>query len=303
MDVMRSFVVTGISLVVAACSAQSVLPGTDLPTTLKPSELTADYKPLKLKEQSSGIFGDYYSSSYFQYGTLGLRPDDPRMSALFEILPVSWTSSRLADVYGQKYVVTYIFEPSLAAIKAFSEGKPIPEIVLKLKLLKADQIGSIEPFPELDREKYLAVLNQLGESGQAAFTPANKTRALSNVKQVATAMMIYLSDSEDIFPYVQSTSSLVEVLHPYTKSTEIWKSLNTKGEGRFLFNMSLAGVSQTDVKDPAATPMLFDPNAYPDGTRVVAYVDGHARTVSAEQWAKVQSAMKVNLKRHGKPIK
>lgn len=300
---MRSFVALGLSAIAAICMAQQVLPGTDLPLTIKPSELTDDFKPLKLKEQSSGILGDYYSYSFLQFGGLGFRSDDPRMTMLSEILPVSWASSKLTEVYGQKYVVTYIFEPSMERIREFSEGKPIGDIVLKLKLLKADQIGSIEPFPELNREKYLTALEAFGESGKAAFSTAKKTMALSNAKQVATGMMIYLSDADDIFPYVQSSKQLVEVLNPYLKSLEVWNTQNPEGEKRFFFNMSLAGVSAMDIKSPATTAMMFDPTPFPDGSHLVAFADGHASYVPADKWAKVQAEMKLKLKRHGKPIK
>ena len=299
---MRTGLITALAIL-ATTSVAQVLPGTRLPITLKPSELTSDYTPLKLKEQSSGIFGDYYSSYSFQFSSLGIRGNEPRLRALFEILPVSWTLSGMHPVYGQQYVATYILEPSLEQIQAFSEGKPLAEPVLKLKLMKADQIGSIEPYPELTKEKYLAILDELSQKGKGVVNSSAMASALSNAKQTATAMMIYLADSDDIFPYVQSTASLKKELAPYMRNNDLWKTHNPAGAGELRFNMCLAGVSAVDVADPAQTPLLYDPTPFPDGRFLVAFADSSARWLSAEQWKGLEKNLKLKLKRHGKPIK
>ncbi len=51
-----------IGLIASTAMAQENFPGTNLPITMLPSELTAEYWPVKLKEQSSGIFGDWSMS-------------------------------------------------------------------------------------------------------------------------------------------------------------------------------------------------------------------------------------------------
>ncbi len=299
----RTVVAFAFGLLASAAIAQENFPGTNLPITMKPSDLTAEYWPVKLKEQSSGIFGDYYTSSYFQFSSLGIRGNDERMLQLFEILPVSWTRNEMAEVYGQKFIVTYILEPSQESLRAFAEGKPLPEPMLKLKLMKADQIGSIEPFPELNREKYLTILAEFAGVAKPAPTPANRTLALSNAKQVALGIMMYLADYDDLMPYVQSTPSLQKLIAPYTRNSEIWKTLNPVGAGLLRLNMSISGVKVTDIEDPANTPLVYDPNAFPDGTHLVAFADGHAKYISAEEWAGLQKNLRLKLKRHGKPIK
>lgn len=293
------------SALMTAAQEPQTLPGTNLKFTIKLSELTAEYQPLKLKEQSSGVFGEYYSSSYFQFASLGLGGgglENKRLQELFEILPVAWTRSELVKVYGQDFVVTYIIEPSIESLREFAKGKPLEVTELKLKLMKADQIGSIEPFPELSREKYFAILGRLGKKGEGAVSSATRTVALSNVKQLALGVMIYLSDYDDIYPYVQSTKTLQRVTEPYVKNRDLWKNKNPRG-GELRFNMSLAGARASDVPEASKTPLIYDPVAWPDGKFLVAYADSSARFVAADQWRADQKNLKLKLKRRGKPIK
>ncbi|MEQ1934230.1 MAG: hypothetical protein ABL962_10200 [Fimbriimonadaceae bacterium] len=292
-----------LGLAATVALAQDTFPGTSIPMTMSPSALTASFFPIRLKEQGSSIFGDFYSSSSYSLQLLGVRGDDKRIQQLLEMISVSWTRNEIADLYGQRFIVTYIFQPSQEVIRWFAEGQPLPDPTLKLKLVKADQIGSIEPFPELNKEKFIELLNDFGQKSKPAFNASKATVALSNAKQLATAMMIYLADYDDIFPYVQSSPSLLKQLEPYTKNPELFKTLNPKGAGMFRFNMSLAGVSSVDIDEPAKTPMLFDPEPFPDGRYLVAYADSHARYLTAEEWKATQKYMKVNLPRHGKPIK
>lgn len=267
--------------------------------------MSADFRPLKLKEQSSGVLGDYYSGTYFQLGAIGLSSAsrDDRLSMLLEILPVAWTKNELVKVFGQEFLATYILEPSLAALQEFASGKPLPSLRLKLKLMKTDQIGSIEPYPELNKEKYLEILQKLSGTGEAVVGASARTAALSNIKQAALSMIMYSADYDDVMPYVQTSKTLVKVTAPYARDNSIWMSTHPKASGPFRFNMSLAGVSMTDVPEPANTPMLYDNEVWPDGKRLVAFTDGHAKFISTEEWESLQKYFKLKLKRHGKPIK
>jgi hypothetical protein len=71
----------------------------------------------------------------------------------------------------------------------------------------------------------------------------------------------------------------------------------------FRFNMSLAGVSATNIEHPAETPMFYESLAWPDGKRGVVYTDSHAKFVTADEWQAMQPLLNLNLKHHGKPLK
>ena len=44
-------------------------------------------------------------------------------------------------------------------------------------------------------------------------------------------------------------------------------------------NQNLAGVPTEGVIDPAATPLVFEAYDWSDGTRIVAFTDGHANKI------------------------
>jgi len=44
-------------------------------------------------------------------------------------------------------------------------------------------------------------------------------------------------------------------------------------------NPNLAGGPAAGIIDPAATPMVFEAYDWSDGTRIVAFTDGHAKSV------------------------
>ncbi|MEQ1821420.1 MAG: hypothetical protein ABL949_02820 [Fimbriimonadaceae bacterium] len=270
---------------------------------IAPQALDGQFIPVKIKEQSSSIFGDLYSNDSYQFASLGIRSDDQRIAQLFEMVSVSWTNSQLVELYGQKFLVTYVFQPTNEMIKWVVQGQPLPEAMLKLKLMKADQIGSIQPFPDLTKEKFVNTLNEFGQKGTPTFSSSTATQALSNAKQISTAMAIYLADSDDVLPWVQSSAGAHRVLEPYTKNKDLFKTLNPKGSGTFRFNMSLAGVASTAIEDPAATPLFYEPIPYPDGRYLVSFADTHAKFVSPEEWKSLQKLLKLKLPRQGKPIK
>ena len=270
--------------------------------TIKPGELTEAYTPVKLKEQSSGLFGDYYSGVSFQMDALGFGGANDRMRELFELLQISWVKDGNVQLFGQHFIVTYILEPSLVVMRRVAEGGPLSNPVLKLKLMKADQIGSIEPFPDVTRESYVAALAKFDAEGSPVHSPAQATASLSNAKQLAVGLLIYMADYDDILPYVNSTATVKEVVRPYLKNDAIWKTNNPSRPGEFRFNMALSGVNSVTIENPAAVPLVFDPHPFPDGRYTVAFADGHAKRVSEQEWRDLQPMFKLKLKRHGKPI-
>ncbi|MBE9129767.1 hypothetical protein IQ258_27395 [Coleofasciculus sp. LEGE 07081] len=281
--------------------AQEKFPGTDLPLTMQATDLSADYYPVKLKEAGTGPLGEYYSQSYFLFeGARG--SDSPVIRLLAELLPISWTKGEQVSVYGQKMLVTYILEPSLDKIAELVEGKGVTMLGLKLKLMNPVEIVSIEPFPEMNKEKFIGALNELQMNAVKATPAAAKTASLSNIKQASVSILIYQADYDDIFPYVESTAYLKKVVEPYSRNLEIFKSQNPNGNGEIRYNVGIAGMLATDIDDVVGTPLLFDPTPWPDGTYLVSFTDGHAKFVSADEWSKLQKKMRPPGNRQGKPV-
>lgn len=83
---------------------------------------------------------------------------------------------------------------------------------------------------------------------------AKKTQALSNIKQVATSIMIYQADWDDRFPTEMGNGrSLEKQIMPYLSSTSIFNVMGARIES----NPTLAGKEAKDVPDIPNTIMLW----------------------------------------------
>lgn len=125
---------------------------------------------------------------------------------------------------------------------------------------------------------------------QVAVSAKDKT--LGNAKLLGIGTMLYCSDNDDVFPYQKSVGPLHNALNPYLKSKDSWKTFNPNG-GTFLYNPAIAGKRTIDILEVANVPMFYESKAWPDGTRVVTFGDGHAISVSAADWKRAQKYLKV----------
>jgi len=133
---------------------------------------------------------------------------------------------------------------------------------------------------------------------------------MSNLKQCARGLMLYADDFDNVFPYVQTTDTLIAVTRPYIKNDDFWKTYNPKSPGRFHYNLSIPGADLADLEHAAETPMLFDVFAAQRNPRDenspwvfhVGYADGHAGALREKTWIAVQPNLYLELKRHGRPL-
>lgn len=176
-------------------------------------------------------------------------------------------------------------------------------LTFRLQYVRRESMVAFTVRPDLSPEAIrTAITAPAPKVLSPAMQAAKQTAALSNVKQVSTGMMILLADSDDIFPYVQSTAQMFDLTMPYLKNTELTKTMNPNG-GRLLFNMSLAGTSATDLEAPHEVPMVYDEKPWPDGRWLVGFADTHCKFLTQKEWEKVSNALKLKLKKHGKPLK
>ncbi len=108
-------------------------------------------------------------------------------------------------------------------------------------------------------------------------TPLAST--ISNAKQVALATIMYAADWNDRYPLGMSSGRKFQrAVNPYVKNSSVFRSLNPAG-GMIGPNPNLVAVPTAGIIDPAATPLVFETYDWPDGKRVVAYTDGHAKFI------------------------
>lgn len=164
-------------------------------------------------------------------------------------------------------------------------GSEIPEPVFREGWLEASHIGSWSPLNELRKEELIKTFG----AGDVQNSTVDETAALSQVKQISIGVLLYSGDFDDVLPKTNSTSQTATAIAPYLKSDSLWKTKNPAGS-RILYNVALSGMSMVSIESPAETLMLWEENAWADGTRAVGYTDGHAKRLNEAQWQRLWKA-------------
>jgi len=129
-----------------------------------------------------------------------------------------------------------------------------------------------------------------------------RTVSLSNVKQLSTGMLIYITDFDDVFPYPQTEKGWQMPIYPYLKNKNLYRTLNPAKPEFFRFNMALGGVSATAIGSPTTMPMFYDPTAWPDGKYLHSRTDTSSKFVEASTWKAIKKDLTAKLKRSAKPL-
>ncbi len=114
--------------------------------------------------------------------------------------------------------------------------------------------------------------------GREYLAPVGEERVeaeqvLSNVKNVALALQMYLADNSDMFPPTADSDEVWGILDEYVRTRSIFMRPGTEDEMVVQYVVP-AGIWLGEIEDPASTPVVvvdYLPNFY-----IVGYADGHA---------------------------
>lgn len=277
--------------------------------TLAIKDLPEAYKAVRIQSGSPDTVSTM--TQLFAFG-MGANP----AAAMLQMGDVSWTDGSTVQLDGSPFLVTYKLDLPPKAISKMmvpggASGSDSSAPTLKLVLVRVSAVSSLSMEPSITKESLLHAMEPILEgpadvipapAAQAVGAPRSasaQTEALNNVKQCALGTMMYVADYDDVYPWPQSTRAVHEVVRPYLKNDNIWNSLNPKG-GQILFNMALGGVSSQDIPSPAETVLYYDSMAWPDGRRVVAYADGHAKLIKETDWQVLKKTLGLKLKKTAK---
>lgn len=116
-----------------------------------------------------------------------------------------------------------------------------------------------------------------------SFVNHSRAVGLSHAKVSDIALQLYIADFDDRLPQAAPNAKVLEILDPHVKDKSYFLSVNPMG-GRFLFNAHMAGMTMPKLPYPAETIVFYDERPWPDGRRLVAFLDGHVAFVSPERW-------------------
>ncbi|MCJ7822280.1 MAG: hypothetical protein MUQ26_04240, partial [Armatimonadetes bacterium] len=135
---------------------------------------------------------------------------------------------------------------------------------------------------------YAEMLAAGAEMYEGGEPTGGSTDSLSNLKNLALAVQMFLADNEDVMPDMTDALAVLEELGDYVKNDEVFFRPDT-GQA-YGVNTSLSQKRLADVADVSNTAVFYEEEPGDDGTRGVAFLDGHAARVSPAQWEDIKAA-------------
>jgi hypothetical protein len=198
-----------------------------------------------------------------------------------------YTKGETVRAAGETYLVAYgrtLDRTTWTEMMRYREEPRQPEPLtgktpLALSLLNLRTVGSltnIEPF-DLASEQ---------EAHKESAEYENQARSLSNLKNLALALQMWMADHEDVLPDLSSVDTIQETLDEYVKNRSVFTHPGT--DQTYAVNSSLSGLHLPTVKDPSGVAVFYEQTTWSDGTRGVGFLDGHAKRVDAQKWQEIK---------------
>ncbi len=93
---------------------------------------------------------------------------------------------------------------------------------------------------------------------EQARASARRADCRSNLKQLGTGLMMYVQDYDERLPPAREWS---DMLHPYTKNTQVLICPERSGVPGYAFHLRLDRISLASIERPADWPAIFDSSA------------------------------------------
>jgi hypothetical protein len=270
--------------------------GSAVPHTIKLKELTSDWRRASIGGEMMLGMGGMMQSMMQAFGSMfGGGGSD--------VIYTRGTTIRLGTdqfLIGYRLPSSGIDFASLMAMGGAGgagerpppEPKPItPETELTLVLINMRAVASIGEIRTFSMEEAMKPARPgLLDVFDKAKEKAQVSTAESNMKQLAVAMMMYVQDYDEVLPPMQDSAKLRELLLPYVRNKDIFISPATGQPFRANPHLSKRRVASLD---PTGVVTLYSSAPEPDGTRLVARLDGVVRRVGAAEWDKLSRALRL----------
>lgn len=116
---------------------------------------------------------------------------------------------------------------------------------------------------------------------------ARGAACLSNIKQIALAIMMFLTDNDDKLSL--TNTNWKSKLDPYMKNSKLFTCPADKaGSTSYALNTKLSGLNFNKIQSPATTVLVYEGKGgvlqfRHKGRAAIAFCDGHAKLVTKEQ--------------------
>ncbi len=200
---------------------------------------------------------------------------------------VCYTKGVTVVAGGETYLIAYSRPPGVSSRAALIGGGPAaapPEPLtadteLTLSLLHLRTLGSLTDVRPFDLAEEVATQAEVAER-------AVRMQSLSNLKNLALAVQMFLADNNDVMPDLSTTEAMHSALTEYVRNDDVFTDPRT-GEP-YGVNTAMSEKRLVEVADVVATAVFYEQVASSDATRGVAFLDGHAGRISDREWQEVK---------------
>ena len=213
-----------------------------------------------------------------------------------------YTKGQMVTVAGEMFLVAYRVQSkvNLQALMR-SSGPPAPakltpETTLGISLLNLRAVTSIDDIRPFDLKQEIAESDKLAteaaEAGAGVESEASgEAGSLSNLKQMALAVLMYAQDYDEALPPLKTIQAAQEALSPYVRDESIFTQPDT--DVPYKTNPVLSGKKMAHITNAADMILFYEAKPADDGTRGAAFLDGHAKRLSADEWERYKKISKI----------
>lgn len=171
-------------------------------------------------------------------------------------------------------------------------GELTPETEVWLCLLNLRELPALNEVRPFDLQQEMAEYKQMVEAAvrfsEVAGGAGNEGD--ESLKQLALAVAMYATDW-DALPPLDDPEAAKQALAEYVPDESVFTDPRT-GQP-YATNAAMSGVRPSDLENAARTVIFYQAEPGADGKRGVAFADGHAERVSAEEWEQLRQESRI----------
>ena len=162
---------------------------------------------------------------------------------------------------------------------------------LKRVLLNLHALASIADIRPFDLDAELNAVDPLAKLMAVGREQSTESTSLSNLKQLGVALIQYTQDYDEVLPTVKSDAEVKKALLPYCKSEALFEHPGTHEP--YHYNLILSEHKLAHIEAPAQMVAFYEASPAHDGLRGVAFLDGHCKRLTPDEWAVAKRDSKI----------